>query len=121
MNSLLSIPRVGSYDENRNYALNDIEIFIPYLVPSGQQERLSFIKPKNGYASISFYNGGFRAKRGDGNMSSVLDIQYRKPKKLNWFGAVPVSWNRIATGGADKKINSATCWRSGATEVTATC
>ena len=31
--------------------------------------------------NINFYNGGFQAKYGD-KMSSVLDIQYKKPKKF---------------------------------------
>jgi hypothetical protein len=71
--------RGGSYDENLIY-VNDFEIFRPYLVRSGQQEGLSFINPEM-VRSINFYNGGFQAKYGD-KMSSVLDIQYKKPKKF---------------------------------------
>ena len=69
--------RGGNYDENLVY-VNDFEIFRPYLVRSGQQEGLSFINPEL-TGGISFYNGGFQAKYGD-KMSSVLDIQYKKPK-----------------------------------------
>jgi hypothetical protein len=69
--------RGGNYDENLVY-VNDFEIFRPYLVQSGQQEGLSFINPEM-TRSVSFYNGGFQAKYGD-KMSSVLDIQYKKPK-----------------------------------------
>ncbi len=69
--------RGGSYDENLIY-VNDFEIFRPYLVRNGQQEGLSFINPEM-VRNISFYNGGFQAKYGD-KMSSVLDIQYNKPK-----------------------------------------
>jgi len=69
--------RGGNYDENLIY-VNDFEIFRPYLVRSGQQEGLSFINPEM-TRSVSFYNGGFQAKYGD-KMSSVLDIQYKKPK-----------------------------------------
>jgi hypothetical protein len=69
--------RGGNYDENLVY-INDFEIFRPYLVRSGQQEGLSFINPEL-TGGIGFYNGGFQAKYGD-KMSSVLDIQYRKPK-----------------------------------------
>jgi hypothetical protein len=69
--------RGGSYDENLIY-VNDFEIFRPYLVRSGQQEGLSFINPEM-VRNISFYNGGFQARYGD-KMSSVLDIQYKKPK-----------------------------------------
>jgi hypothetical protein len=69
--------RGGSYDENLIY-VNDFEIFRPYLVRSGQQEGLSFINPEM-VRNINFYNGGFQAKYGD-KMSSVLDIQYKKPR-----------------------------------------
>jgi hypothetical protein len=69
--------RGGNYDENLIY-VNDFEVFRPYLVRSGQQEGLSFINPEL-VRNVSFYNGGFQAKYGD-KMSSVLDIQYKKPK-----------------------------------------
>ncbi len=69
--------RGGSYDENLIY-VNDFEIFRPYLVRSGQQEGLSFINPEM-VRNINFYNGGYQAKYGD-KMSSVLDIQYKKPR-----------------------------------------
>lgn len=69
--------RGGSYDENLIY-VNDFEIFRPYLVRNGQQEGLSFINPEM-VRNVNFYNGGFQAKYGD-KMSSVLDIQYKKPK-----------------------------------------
>ncbi|TAL44426.1 MAG: TonB-dependent receptor [Chitinophagaceae bacterium] len=69
--------RGGSYDENLIY-VNEFEIFRPYLVRNGQQEGLSFINPEL-VRNINFYNGGFQAKYGD-KMSSVLDIQYKKPK-----------------------------------------
>ena len=71
--------RGGNYDENLIY-VNDFEVFRPYLVRSGQQEGLSFINPELA-RNVSFYNGGFQAKYGD-KMSSVLDIQYKKPKKF---------------------------------------
>jgi len=71
--------RGGNYDENLIY-INDFEIFRPYLVRSGQQEGLSFINPELA-RNVSFYNGGFQAKYGD-KMSSVLDIQYKKPKSF---------------------------------------
>src|SRR5690349_12353911 len=71
--------RGGSYDENLIY-VNDFEVFRPYLVRNGQQEGLSFINPEL-VRNINFYNGGFQAKYGD-KMSSVLDIQYKKPKRF---------------------------------------
>lgn len=73
--------RGGSYDENLIY-VNDIEIYRPQLIRSGQQEGLSFI---NGdlVNNLTFSAGGFEAKYGD-KLSSVLDVNYRTPKK---FGA----------------------------------
>jgi len=68
--------RGGNYDENLVY-VNDIEVYRPFLVRSGQQEGLSFINPDL-VQSISFSAGGFDAKYGD-KLSSVLDIQYKKP------------------------------------------
>jgi hypothetical protein len=71
--------RGGNYDENLIY-VNDFEVFRPYLVRSGQQEGLSFINPELA-RNVNFYNGGFHAKYGD-KMSSVLDIQYKRPRKF---------------------------------------
>lgn len=71
--------RGGSFDENLVY-VNDFEVFRPYLVRNGQQEGLSFINPEM-VRNINFYNGGFQARYGD-KMSSVLDIQYKQPKRF---------------------------------------
>ncbi len=68
--------RGGNYDENLIY-VNDIEIYRPLLIRSGQQEGLSFIN-SDMVSSILFSAGGFDARYGD-KMSSVLDIQYKKP------------------------------------------
>jgi hypothetical protein len=79
--------RGGSYDENLIY-VNDFEIFRPYLIRNGQQEGLSFINPEM-VRNINFYNGGFQAKYGD-KLSSVLDIQYKKPKRFGGSAYVSV-------------------------------
>jgi hypothetical protein len=68
--------RGGNYDENLVY-VNDVEIFRPFLIRSGQQEGLSFINPDL-VSSVKFSSGGFSAVFGD-KMSSVLDITYRSP------------------------------------------
>jgi hypothetical protein len=73
--------RGGNFDENLIY-VNDIEIYKPQLIRSGEQEGLSFVNPDM-VESVSFSAGGFDAKYGD-KMSSVLDIKYKRPKK---FGA----------------------------------
>jgi hypothetical protein len=68
--------RGGNYDENLVF-VNDIEVYRPFLIRSGQQEGLSFINPDL-VSAISFSAGGFDAKYGD-KMSSVLDIRYKRP------------------------------------------
>jgi hypothetical protein len=78
--------RGGSYDENLVY-INDIEVYRPYLIRTGQQEGLSRINPDL-TASVNFSPGGFSASYGD-RMSSVLDITYREPDKKE--GSVSLS------------------------------
>jgi len=96
--------RGGNYDENLIY-VNDFEIFRPYLVRSGQQEGLSFINPEM-VRNISFYNGGFQAKYGD-KMSSVLDIQYKKPKRFGGSAYVSILEQGLELEGISKnnKLN----------------
>lgn len=72
--------RGGNYDENLVY-VNEIEVYRPFLVRSGQQEGLSFTNTEM-VQKVTFSAGGFQAKYGD-KMSSVLDITYRNPKKFN--------------------------------------
>lgn len=69
--------RGGSFDENSVY-INQIEVYRPLLISSGQQEGLSVINP-NMVEKIGFSTGGYEAKYGD-KMSSVLDITYRHVK-----------------------------------------
>ena len=71
--------RGGSFDENSVY-INNIEVFRPFLIRSGQQEGLSVINPDM-VDRIGFSTGGFAAKYGD-KMSSALDIIYRRPKRF---------------------------------------
>ena len=92
--------RGGSYDENLIY-VNDFEVFRPYLVRSGQQEGLSFINPEM-VRNINFYNGGFQSKFGD-KMSSVLDIQYKKPKKFGGSVFLSILEQGLQVEGSGKK------------------
>ena len=69
--------RGGSFDENSVY-INQVEVYRPLLISSGQQEGLSVINP-NMVEKIGFSTGGFESKYGD-KMSSVLDITYRRIK-----------------------------------------
>ena len=68
--------RGGNFDENLVY-VNDIEIYRPFLIRSGQQEGLSFVNTDL-VRNVEFSAGGFKARYGD-KMSSVLDIEYRRP------------------------------------------
>jgi hypothetical protein len=68
--------RGGNYDENLVY-VNDIEVYRPFLVRSGQQEGLSFVNTDM-VQNVDFSSGGFQAKYGD-KLSSVLDITYKNP------------------------------------------
>jgi hypothetical protein len=70
--------RGGSFDENAVY-INNVEIYRPLLVGSGQQEGLSVINADM-VEKIGFSTGGFEAKYGD-KMSSALDITYRRPRR----------------------------------------
>ncbi len=91
--------RGGNYDENLVY-VNDIEIYRPLLVRSGQQEGLSFLNPDM-IQSISFSAGGFDAKFGD-KMSSVLDIKYRKPKEFAANASVSLLGASLLLEGCSK-------------------
>ena len=71
--------RGGNFDENLVY-VNEIEVYRPFLIRSGQQEGLSFTNTDM-VQKIDFSAGGFQAKYGD-KLSSVLDITYRKPTKF---------------------------------------
>jgi hypothetical protein len=95
--------RGGNYDENLVF-INDIEIYRPFLIRSGQQEGLSIINPDL-VSSISFSAGGFDAKYGD-KMSSVLDIRYKRP--TSFTGSFDISLlgaNAHLEGMITKKIS----------------
>ena len=67
--------RGGSFDENSVY-INQIELYRPFLIRSGQQEGLSVIN-SDMVETVNFSAGGFAAKYGD-KMSSALDIRYKR-------------------------------------------
>jgi len=91
--------RGGNYDENLIY-VNDIEIFRPFLIRSGQQEGLSFINSEM-VADIGFSAGGFDAKYGD-KMASVLDITYREPEEFSGSATMSLQGAQATFGGASK-------------------
>ncbi len=60
--------RGGNYDENLVY-VNEIEVYRPFLIRSGQQEGLSFTNTDM-VQNVDFSAGGFQSKYGD-KLSSV--------------------------------------------------
>lgn len=101
--------RGGNFDENLVY-VNDIEVYRPFLVRSGQQEGLSFANP-NMVQGISFSAGGFEARYGD-KMSSVLDITYRKPLKFGGNASMSLLGGNLQAEGVSH--NRLLAWSMGA-------
>jgi len=91
--------RGGNFDENLVY-VNDFEIYRPFLVRSSQQEGLSFVNIDM-ISSLAFSAGGFQAKYGD-KLSSVLDIQYKEPKKFEAIVSGSLLGGSLTLGGASK-------------------
>ena len=98
--------RGGSFDENSVY-INDVEIYRPFLVRSGQQEGLSIINPDM-VGHIGFSSGGFEAKFGD-KMSSALDITYRRPKRFEANAEASLLGGSAFVGFSNKKF----AWSNG--------
>ncbi len=101
--------RGGNFDENLVY-VNDIEVYRPFLVRSGQQEGLSFANP-NMVQNINFSAGGFEARYGD-KLSSVLDITYRKPLKFGGTASASLLGGNVQLEGVSK--NRLVSWNVGA-------
>lgn len=95
--------RGGNFDENLIY-VNDIEIYRPFLIRSGQQEGLSFVN-SDLVESLRFSSGGFEPKFGD-KLSSVLDITYKKPKRIGGSAWGSLLGGSLFTEGLskDKKL-----------------
>ncbi|GLB54060.1 TonB-dependent receptor [Neptunitalea chrysea] len=97
--------RGGNYDENLVY-VNEIEVYRPFLIRSGQQEGLSFIN-SDLIQNLDFSAGGFQAKYGD-KLSSVLDITYKVPTEFeasvnaSFMGAAA----SVGTSSKNKKLST---------------
>ena len=94
--------RGGSFDENSVY-LNGIELYRPMLVSSGQQEGLSVIN-SDMVEKIDFSAGGFEARFGE-KMSSVLNITYKKPTKLEASVSASMLGAGAYIGFGNKKLS----------------
>ncbi len=98
--------RGGSFNENSVY-INNVEVYRPFLIRSGQQEGLSVIN-SDMVERIGFSAGGFEAKYGD-KMSSALDITYKKPKEFESSVSASLLGASTYIGFATKKI----AWANG--------
>lgn len=94
--------RGGSFDENSVY-INNVEVYRPFLVRSGQQEGLSII---NGdiVESIAFSTGGYEARYGD-KMSSALSIKYKRPQKTEGTFSASLLGGSAYIGLGNKKFS----------------
>jgi len=93
--------RGGNFDENAVY-VNGLEVYRPLLIRAGQQEGLSFINPDM-VQNVAFSAGGYDAKYGD-KMSSVLDIQYKKPTEFEASASLSLLGASAYVGTAKKKF-----------------
>ncbi len=91
--------RGGNFDENLVY-VNDIEVYRPFLVRSGQQEGLSFVN-SDLVQNVDFSAGGFQAKYGD-KLSSVLDITYRNPIKFGMNADISLMGGSVSAEAVTK-------------------
>lgn len=98
--------RGGSFDENSVY-INNVEIFRPFLVRSGQQEGISVINPDM-VEKIGFSTGGYEARYGD-KMSSALNIEYRRPKHFEASATASMLGASTFVGMSNKKFS----WSNG--------
>lgn len=98
--------RGGSFNENSVY-INNVEIFRPFLVRSGQQEGISVINPDM-VEKIGFSTGGYEARYGD-KMSSALNIEYRHPKRFEASATASMLGASAFVGMSNKKFS----WSNG--------
>ncbi len=91
--------RGGNFDENLVY-VNEIEIYRPFLIRSGQQEGLSFVNTAM-VQKLDFSSGGFQAKYGD-KLSSVLDITYRTPLEFGVQADINLLGGSVSTETVSK-------------------
>lgn len=95
--------RGGNFDENLVY-VNEIEVYRPFLIRSGQQEGLSFVNTDL-VKNVEFSAGGFQAKYGD-KLSSVLDVTYKQPKKYGANAELSFLGGSLSLGGLSKNAKT---------------
>ena len=95
--------RGGNFDENLVY-VNEVEVYRPFLIRSGQQEGLSFVN-SDLVKNVDFSAGGFQAKYGD-KLSSVLDVTYRLPTQLAAQAEFSLLGGSVSLEGVSKNNNT---------------
>ena len=98
--------RGGSFDENSVY-INNVEVYRPFLVRSGQQEGISVINPDM-VEKIEFSTGGYEERYGD-KMSSALNITYKRPKPFEASVSASLLGASAYVGVSNKKVS----WSNG--------
>ena len=98
--------RGGSFDEN-SVNINNVEVYRPFLVRSGQQEGISVINPDM-VEKIEFSTGGYEARYGD-KMSSALNITYKRPKPFEASVSASLLGASAYVGVSNKKVS----WSNG--------
>ena len=106
--------RGGSFDENLVY-VNGIEVYRPLLVRSAEQEGLSFVNTDL-VERVYFSAGAFDAHYGD-RLSSVLDIQYKRPTKLEGAVSLGLMNNSLYVGGKHGRFTHVTGIRTRTTQL----
>jgi hypothetical protein len=91
--------RGGNYDENLVY-VNDIPIYRPFLIRSGEQEGLSFINPDLA-KEVHFSSGGWQPEYGDA-LSSNLNVKYKTPEKFGGSFSIGLLGGTLHLGGSSK-------------------
>jgi CarboxypepD_reg-like domain/TonB-dependent Receptor Plug Domain len=91
--------RGGNYDENLIY-INDMLIYKPFLVRSGEQEGMNFVNPEMA-SSVKFYAGGWEPRYGD-KLSSVMAVEYKEPKKFGGSISAGLLGGSVTIEGSSK-------------------
>src|SRR5690606_34100598 len=91
--------RGGNFDENLVY-VNEIEVYRPFLVRSGQQEGLSFVNTDL-VQNVDYAAGSYQAKYGD-KLSTVLASTYRNPLKFGMSADLSLLGGSISAEAVSK-------------------
>lgn len=100
--------RGGNFDENMVY-LGGVQIYRPFLIRQGEQEGLSIVNPDM-VESLTFSAGGFDVSYAD-KSSSVLNVNYRMPKKTEYSARLSLLGAEAYIGNAMGRVSCANAVR----------